>query len=387
MSIFLKPLNEITEADVQALKDNQVPESKTIDYKEELHVEQRDDKKEFLADVSSFANASGGLIIYGVAEDRGIPTAISGLQVTDIDATILRLDSMIQDSIEPRIPGLGIQSVTLSNGNAVIIVRIPKSWAQPHMVKASSRFFSRNSAGKYPLDVSQIRAAFLLSETVSERIRDFRRERLSMLIAGESPLQSNENAKYVLHIIPLNAFDSATIYDMSGITSLPGVYSMLSAWSVRGRHNFDGYLRYGEDSYLQIFRNGIIEAVDANIASPANASGALVIASTYFEHELIANLPQLTALQTQIGVEPPLIVMLSMLDVKNVGMSVTGRTALFRSGHAIDRDVLAIPDVLLETVSYDAATILRPIFDTVWNAAGWEQSPNYNGEGRWVEHQ
>ena len=47
-------------------------------------------------------------------------------------------------------------------GNQIVLVRIPRSWVSPHMVthKGTSRFFARNSAGKYQLDVSELRTAF-----------------------------------------------------------------------------------------------------------------------------------------------------------------------------------------------------------------------------------
>ena len=58
--VLNKPLEAIEENDLQALVDNQVAERKTIEYKESLPGNADGDKKEFLADVSSFANASGG---------------------------------------------------------------------------------------------------------------------------------------------------------------------------------------------------------------------------------------------------------------------------------------------------------------------------------------
>jgi hypothetical protein len=54
-----KPLESIKESDPQALVDNQVAEHKTIEHKEALPGNADGDKKEFLVDVSSFANASG----------------------------------------------------------------------------------------------------------------------------------------------------------------------------------------------------------------------------------------------------------------------------------------------------------------------------------------
>jgi hypothetical protein len=80
---------------------------------------------------------------------------VCGLSEIDAEAEILRLENSALNGIEPRIPGIHSVPIQLSNGNQVIVMRIRKSWAQPHMVtfKGSSRFFSRGSAGKHQLDV------------------------------------------------------------------------------------------------------------------------------------------------------------------------------------------------------------------------------------------
>jgi hypothetical protein len=49
-----------------------------------------------------------------------------------------------------------------------------------------------------------------------------------------------------------------------------------------------------------------------------------------------------------------------------------------------DRDVLIVPEVLVEDLSVPADVALRPILDMVWNAGGWSQSPTYK-DGRWAE--
>ena len=55
-----KKLEDIKPEDLQNLIVNGVSESKTIEYKSELPLNTGDAKKEFLADVSSFANTSCG---------------------------------------------------------------------------------------------------------------------------------------------------------------------------------------------------------------------------------------------------------------------------------------------------------------------------------------
>jgi hypothetical protein len=51
---------QITEADLNALVAQQVPESIVLDYKRDLVGGSDKDRYEFLGDVSSFANTTGG---------------------------------------------------------------------------------------------------------------------------------------------------------------------------------------------------------------------------------------------------------------------------------------------------------------------------------------
>ncbi len=186
-----KEFDAINENDINFLIDNQVPESKTIEYKQELPGNADKDKKEFLADVSSFANASGGDILYGISEQRdsdgkttGIPEAANGLENINVDEQIRRFDSILRCAIAPRIP-VQIKAIDGFTNGSIILIRIPKSWNSPHMItfKGGSRFYARNNAGKYPLDVDELRAAFIASDSLAEKMRAFRSDRIAKIIA------------------------------------------------------------------------------------------------------------------------------------------------------------------------------------------------------------
>src|SRR5262245_59170587 len=127
-----KSLDSFEEKDLQVLVDNGIGEAKTIEYKETLPGRSDSDRKEFLADISSFANAAGGHLVYGMRAQVGIPIDLCGLHSTDRDAEILRLEEMTRDGIRPRIPGIQFQPISLKRGTFAIIIRIPKSWASPH---------------------------------------------------------------------------------------------------------------------------------------------------------------------------------------------------------------------------------------------------------------
>jgi predicted HTH transcriptional regulator len=85
MAIANKPLSSITESDLLDLIANQVAEGKMIDYKLTLPGNSDDEKREFLADVSSFANTVGGHLILGVDENQGIASNLAGINELDSD--------------------------------------------------------------------------------------------------------------------------------------------------------------------------------------------------------------------------------------------------------------------------------------------------------------
>lgn len=385
MSFISKPLELLEESDLQTLIDNEVPEGKTIDYKEALSGNSDSDKKEFLYDISSFANTSGGHLIFGIKEDKGVPTEICGLDISDADAVILKLENSIRDGIAPRIPGVAAKPIFLSNNRVVIVFWIPRSFSQPHMTtfKNASKFYSRNSAGKYQLDVGELRTAFTLSQNITDRIRSFRHQRLDMVLSGETPINMNPGAKIVLHIIPIGAFNSASNFDVASLQQQNP--SPLSGTGWDFRYNFDGFLCFTNTlySYTQTFRNGIIEAVDAFILEPKESNNlSRNIPSIQYEKKVIQKLSEYISVQKKLGAEPPFLIMLSLLDVKGYSISVSSGCMLDRV-HQIDRNNLLMPEVMVENFDFDPHKLMKPIFDAVWNACGYPGSQNYDDSGNW----
>src|SRR3989344_6489998 len=98
-----KLLTKIDLDDLNNLIQNAVSEGKTIEYKNQLPSNSDSDRKEFLADVSSFTNTSGGDLIFGITTDQGVPKSISGLEVMNVDAEKLKYEEIIRTGLEPRI--------------------------------------------------------------------------------------------------------------------------------------------------------------------------------------------------------------------------------------------------------------------------------------------
>lgn len=409
--LFTKPMTEINEDDLQALVDNHVREGREIEYKESVTIYTEEQKQEFLNDVSSFANTMGGYLIYGIKEnkeDSGMPIEVCGIKGDNPGKTIGSMRNIIETGLDPRLYGISISPVTLPSheGRIAIVLHIPRSYASPHMVKSSGRFYSRDSAGKCQLDVTQLRTAFELSGTTAERIRAFRAERLSRISVGEeTPIHLGEHMpKLVMHMIPFNAFSNPVSIDIRPLNDyLKGqMLQPLMVWdlepNVTMRFNMDGIARCNRPinssplvSYTQVFRNGIIETVDTSILGilperlSRNGSDihSKLLPGEKYERKLLETAKRYIGLQKFLGINPPLFIMVSFLGVKDYKINHEMFTKRFdQYSDEIDRTDLLISEIIIDNLDVDLAEAMRSIFDTVWNAAGCICSPNYDDSGK-----
>ena len=393
--MITKNVNEITEGDLQELIDNSVSEKKTLEYKQSLPDNLDADRKEFLADVSSFSNASGGDLIYGISEDRdkGIPKKLEGLTVENADQVIARLENMIRDGIKPRISGIVIQPIKVLKSKVALLIRIPRSWNSPHRVtfKGHDKFYTRSTNGKYPMDVTELKIAFNLSETITEGIRRFREDRISRIFANETPVPFYDNAKIVLHLIPIISFNPAQRYELNKITSYPEKLPPINHNGFTNRHNLDGFLTYSRDeeektySYVQLFNNGIIEAVEGKYLDPHRYDGRLLIYGTAYENKLIESLSIYLSALKELNIELPIFIFLTFVGVRGYFMFVGEKRFNVQGNSGIDRDILLLPEVIIENYDTAPEEVLKPCFDALWNACGFPKSPNYDDAGKRIE--
>lgn len=399
-----KSFDEISKADIDFLIQNKIAESKTLEYKEMLPGAKDRDKKEFLADVTSFANASGGDIIYGIkatvnsdGKKTGEPEEVVPLIGSTSDEAKLWIENLIRTGVEPRMP-VHIKEITGygEDGNGfVIVVRIPQNFASPYMVTLQnwSRFFCRNSAGKYQLDVQEIRSSFLATDSQADRIRSFLQNRLSKIIADETPLKLSMPHRLILHIIPLNSFLNHRRLDFSIDRELTLNFRPIAAGGWDHRYNLDGFLTYDLcrdtklcDSYCQVFFDGTIEAVYANIlranrGRKSQDGDKAFIASVAYERWLVEALKNYFNGYKAIGVEAPLIISMELVGCK--GAYLYTDFAMGLDNKPIDRDVAILPEVQVANLDEKIPVIMKPIFDAVWNACGHPCSYNYTENGTW----
>jgi hypothetical protein len=267
-NIFLASL---TEEHFQRLIADREQENKFIEFKSVLPGNGHEDHKNFLASFSSFANTAGGDLIYGIQAPNGVAEQLLGLD-GDLDAAINRLENIIRTGLQPRVTGYSVVPISLASGRKLLVFRIPRSWGLPHRVTLGGhdKFYGRSSAGKYALDVSELRALFQLSESTADRIKNFRAERVLSILSSQTPVPLAPGPFTVIHVVPFNAFSGGQMFDVSrkyDRNFLP-LSPMVHAGQLSYRHNMDGIVTYSVQraparsrSYLQLFRSGIIESV------------------------------------------------------------------------------------------------------------------------------
>jgi hypothetical protein len=389
--MIVKPLDEITETDLNGLITASVAERKTIDYKQQLPDTNDAGKRELLADVSSFANTAGGDLIFGVTESAGLPTGIPGVQIANTDQEILRFDNIIRDGLSPRIRHT-TRAVGLASGLSVLIIRAERSWYGPHRVvfKGDSRFYGRTTNGKYELDVTDLRNAFIFANTVAEKVAAFRSERIIAIENGRTLVPLPSGPLLAVHCLPLDSFASEKRLDVLGLGTAYQVLRPMGWVNLNGwgpRINFEGLICVASGdpprTYTQVYRSGIIESVGEGFLRGFKAD---LIPSTLYERTVLDSVRTAFKIMQHLACNPPAIVNISLIGVRGLRMATDFNTQMnLGGGSPIDRDVLALPGILVEDISADPSKLLKSTLDLVWNACGYPSSPNFGANGEWRE--
>lgn len=380
-------INTIGSADIERLVADQVSEGKTIEYKSVLPGGTDSDKKEFLADVSSFANTAGGDLVYGIGEGQGIPERMMPLVMADADLEQRRLDNLIRDGIRPRLT-YAIRLIDVPGGR-ILVIRVERGWSGPYRVifQGHDKFYGRTTAGKYPLDVDELRAAFTLSQSTLDKIRAFRVDRTIALSNNVTPIPFEPGGKIVLHCMPFGAFAGGTgNYDVLQYKNQPHLlrpFRSGSGWSTR--ITLEGILSKSGNpaiSYTHLYRNGIVESVEGTLLNIEH-NGVRSLPSIAYEQAILQYLPICFSFLRTLGVIPPVAVALTLTNVRGVEMSHDPLG--FDEYHPIEVDTLSLPETVVENLDEDSAKILKPMFDLIWNACGLPGSLNFDAQGRWVQ--
>jgi hypothetical protein len=391
MALLDIPLDRITEADLRRLIAAGAAESLYIDYKRATYGGKEVDHAELLADVSSFANTAGGDLVIGIAETCGVPNAIVPL-TGNADDERRRLEDIARTGLEPRVRNLQTRAIQLAEGGAIIILRVPRSYAPPHRViyKKRSRFWARASSGKYEPNVEELRRIFTEAPRIAERIAAFRTDRIVRITAGETPIPLGSGGKVALHVAPIPAFADGRLLDVVSAVAV-GTHVPLPLDGVgsgnRSGINIDGYLNYtdrlagGRQSYAQFFRSGVIEGV-SNL-SKRDADGNPYFVAPEFPNKVVLAVRQYLNVLEAFDAGLPVYAFLSLCNVSQCFYRYSPDDASWSDTASLNRDILALPEIYIDNFKTDVPTLMRPVFNMLWNAFGFQRCEMYDGQGVW----
>lgn len=357
-----RPLSDLQEQDFASLVTNAVPEGRDLEFKRDLPGGSDADIKEFLADVTSLANAQGGDLVYGIADSGGVATAVTGVSVADVDVALRRLESIIRDGIEPRLT-VRMQWVPLASGRGVLVLRIPASLAAPHRVrfKNNGRFWNRNSRGKYEMDVHELRHAFTESEALPVRLRQFHDAAVSAAEGIDMPFVMKAEPTAVLSIIPLGLLRERRDLDL---TSANAVRPVMETGILNWLPTLEGILSWSNDEntvkdYTLTHRTGRIDAAWTlgRTVEPGKSEHKLVWPK-YFEDGVSDMATRGVARLQSYGIEGPWVFAVTVFGIKGAklrSMSEASRPAW--------RDRARLPELVLEVVN---EANLLPIYKAFW---------------------
>ena len=298
---------------------------------------------------------------------------------------MLRLESLLRDRLEPRILGLRMVSVILSDGRRVLVIRVPKSRNPPHAVlqNKSRLIFGRNSAGVHETSVEEMRAMFSAGADFQQAI-EFREKRMDIIHTGQGPFSNLPgDGRITLHIVPFSAFNSQSSIDLRRL--VPSELIPIWCGGCDFGFNVDGYWTRTDTGsprgYLQVFRNGIIETAAGDVRTTSNA-GFYMLAQE-IEDRIAKTVNECLLSLRRADVSLPAYVMVG-------GIRMSG-TYIFFDPYASKTGAPPLPTRFEFPVAIieDYSTIeayrqsLKPLFDAVWNAAGYESSKSYARDGKW----
>lgn len=224
----------------------------------------------------------------------------------------------------------------------------------------------------------------------SERIKNYIDERILIILDNQINFANFKLPKIVLHLIPFITFKNEPNYDLTRINldyiGFKPIFTSASTW-----HSFseeDGIIAYSQKtnepvlySYVKVFSNGIIEAIDGFILS--YHKDRLWIPPIELENDLINALSNYLEVQQDLGVSLPIFMSLILLGIRGYKVYVDENYSGASNAEIIQQENLILPKFIINNYNVKSERILRRSFDAIWKSSNLPGSFNYDQNGRW----
>lgn len=381
-------LDDITEADIQRLIDDEFRESRTLDFKDRLDLS-KDGKQALAEDVCAFANTVGGDLVFGLTAPEGTAAEIRPIVVENLDDELLKLTNFLRDSLEPRVGGsLLHHAVPLADGSGhIVVLRVAASPNAPHRVMRNGQFYLRNSVGKEPMDIHAIRTAFAFADSLAERALAWREQRLAAIRANQGPRFLRNGPRFVVQLLPLRSLTHRGAQPTAALKTAGGLLRdsrpcghVLQTVDV----NYEGVVCATHASgmeqpsaYAQVFRDGSVELVGVVDIRTIGHPPISAINPVRYEVPLVeSGLPAILHAVAALDTPAPAYLFVALLNVWNQRIGFKD----LDSGGADSREIpphlkeLLCAPVYVEDFGTPPRELAREALAPLWHAIGIEGS-------------
>jgi predicted HTH transcriptional regulator len=144
-----------TKADLERLITERIAESLTLEYKRSpaLATDSKS-RDELCKDVSAFANSAGGQIVYGMEDDRNVPTKLDD----GIGPPVTKdwIEQVLDSRVQPKIEGLVITPIQLAKGYGFVLT-IPQATSRAPHQAPDKKYYKRQNFQSSPMEDYEIR--------------------------------------------------------------------------------------------------------------------------------------------------------------------------------------------------------------------------------------
>jgi hypothetical protein len=396
MYLFGKRANQLEAVDITRLVQNQVKESKTLDYKREFKLEDKD-KREFLFDITSMFNTEGGIIVYGIEElkddkkqNTGVPKQVTGISVENEDKLFQKIEDIVRSNTEPNICNLELKLLDV-DGLTVLVIGISKGLGLPCMVTLNdtNKFYKRKNTGKYAVDVHELNQMFMQNIVLKESVEKFRYDRIAKVRNGKVFPNLEIETSFFCHLFPFS-FVGDQIIDLSTVHSFEDVKINLRPLFATGwdyMFNLDGFATFATEnledklslqsnkwiskitSYNQLIRNGVFEIYSSKLIYVEESNRKFLYVSHLMD--VIDLIKNALSVQQKLNIEPPFYLCLSFHGILNGNLIYNDNAS---SNQRFKTDEIYLPAIMIQTYDADIKETLRPVFDILWQAVGFSKS-------------
>jgi len=251
--------------DVAALVTQQREEDLYLEFKKKRDTRTADveaeDRKKLSGVLSSFANADGGVCVWGIATKKSPsrPDHAAELKpLDDVDAFRARILDLTLVVIQPAIDGLKAKTIRDETGAGYFIIMIPKSFRPPHRAVFDERLYiTRTSTGTRRME------HFELEEVFGRRLRPVIVLRLELWPRiGDRPMQElrlyalNEGRSVAKHVGVMCEFLDAGVEATDGpcmenVTRLNGGHPTVAYYDAQDVIHANGIWRRLGSAFLR----------------------------------------------------------------------------------------------------------------------------------------